>query len=77
MAEPPTGDLSIPATDRGTALLVVVWMCAAIAVIVVAIRFYVRTHITEKVRINDWVILLTLVRDSLFRLQVRMPESPH
>lgn len=57
--------LAIPSNARGAALLGVAWTCAGLAVAVVVTRFYVRLRIIDNLRVNDWLILLTLVRNIL------------
>lgn len=47
--------------NLGPALELISWLFAAIAIIVVSFRYYVRTKITRIAGIDDWLILLTLV----------------
>lgn len=47
--------------NLGPALVAVAWVFAAVAVIVVAARFYVRRNIVHRLTLDDWIILFTLV----------------
>lgn len=48
--------------NLGLSVLVVAWVFAAIAIVVVAGRLYVCLRIMHKVSIDDYIIILTLVR---------------
>lgn len=49
------------ANDLGPAVVAVAWTFAALATLVVGTRIYVRLRILKTLRIDDYVILLTLV----------------
>lgn len=47
--------------NRGPLVLQLMWIIAAIAIIVVAARFYVRYAYLNKIRMDDWLMLTSLV----------------
>lgn len=46
--------------NLGIALIIVAWVFAAIAIVIVATRYYVRMRIVRKIHVDDWLILITL-----------------
>lgn len=50
-----------PQDNRGPAILELMWIIAAIATIVVAARFHVRHTYVHQIKIEDWLILSSLV----------------
>lgn len=59
LTPPPDGDV-----DRGDILKGVSWALAIIALCFVSLRIYCRTLITRNVWWDDWMIILTMVRQS-------------
>jgi hypothetical protein len=49
------------ADDLGPAIVAVAWSFAALATLVVGVRIHVRLRILQTLRIDDYIILLTLV----------------
>ena len=54
--------------DRGAQFVTIVWSECILAAIFVASRYYTRLVYIKKIDWDDWVILLTLVRDCFRRL---------
>lgn len=52
---------SSPDENRGPAILQVMWITAALAILVVAGRFYVRYAYLHRIKIEDWLMLTSLV----------------
>ena len=50
------------ANDNGPMILGVTWMESGVAVIAVAVRFFARVTVTNNVGIEDWTMLLSVVR---------------
>ncbi|PQE28129.1 integral membrane protein [Rutstroemia sp. NJR-2017a BBW] len=62
-------DASLAKEDLGPTLVIIAWTFAAIATIVVFVRYYVRLRIVRKTTFDDLLILLTLclaIGDSVF-----------
>ena len=55
------GDTALAQENLGPALLIIAWLFAAVAVVVVFARYYVRIKIVRKTCLDDWLILLALV----------------
>ncbi|RAL62731.1 hypothetical protein DID88_004574 [Monilinia fructigena] len=50
-----------PQDNRGPLVLQLMWIAASIAIIAVAARFYVRYTYLNKIRIDDWLMLTSLL----------------
>ncbi len=50
------------AYDNGPLILGVTWMESGFTVIAIAVRFFARVTVTNNVGIDDWVMLLAVVR---------------
>ena len=71
MSSPPPGPLPPDVNDdRGQAAVIVYWTQAAVAIIVVALRFYART-IIRSLGADDWLMFATLVRYSPWSIVLR------
>lgn len=55
-------DVDLSRQNLGPTLDVIAWLFAAVATIVVFTRYYVRLSVKRSTGIDDWIILLTLVR---------------
>jgi hypothetical protein len=51
--------------NLGRTLDIIAWLFAAIAIIIVSVRCYVRLKVIRRVGIDDWLILLTLVSPTI------------
>lgn len=47
--------------DSGPVIMGVTWAFTALSMIVIALRFYVRTKITQDLKAHDWIMLIALV----------------
>lgn len=63
MSGPPQIPPGILDQDRGSAIIVIFWIQASVAMAIVAARFWARILI-KSVGIDDWLMLFTLVRKS-------------
>lgn len=48
--------------DSGPVIVGVTWAFTALSIIVIALRFYVRTKITQDLKAHDWIMLIAMVR---------------
>ncbi len=55
-------DADLSRQNLGPTLDIISWLFAAVATIVVFTRYYVRLRVKRSTGIDDWIILLTLVR---------------
>lgn len=62
MAPTTAVDAVLSKENLGPTVLIIAWVFAALACLVVGTRFYTRTKIVKYLTIDDWIILLTLVR---------------
>jgi hypothetical protein len=62
MAATAMADADLARQNLGQPLEVIAWLFAAIAIMIVSTRYYVRLRVTRTAGIDDWVILSTLVR---------------
>lgn len=47
--------------DSGPAILGATWALTALCILVIALRFYVRTNLAQGLKSHDWIMLVALV----------------
>ena len=56
------GNASLPPDEsRGSAILVISWLCVAVATVFVACRLYTRLHITRNAALDDIIMAASVV----------------
>lgn len=61
--------------DSGPVIMGVTWAFTALSMIVIALRFYVRTKIAQDLKAHDWIMLIALVCFSSGQTCVTMWED--
>lgn len=54
------------AENKGPGILAAFWITTTIALVTVMGRFYIRMRVLRSVGVDDWLILLSMVRYSIF-----------
>lgn len=52
-------------SDNGPAIMGTTWALTALSMVIIALRFYVRTNGAQGLKAHDWVMLIALVRSCL------------
>lgn len=60
--------------DSGPAIVGVTWAFTALAIIVIALRFYVRAKVAQDLKAHDWIMLIALVCVSVGQIVVTVLE---
>lgn len=49
--------------DKGPPVLAVMWALTALTAIIVAIRLYIRACLVKNFGLDDWLVVISIVRD--------------